>query len=88
MHVPRNILEDRTHPAIVNWTPTNSCEPTTALPGTPEKIVVMSDRLRRGQPLWHPDDHSPLGDTKGSGVPTVLSVVATSFVANASFADG
>lgn len=31
-------------------------EPTSAMPGTVEKLDVLSDRLRRGLPLWHPND--------------------------------
>src|SRR6267378_2505821 len=30
--------------------------PTTALPGTPEKIAVLGERARLRQSLWHPDD--------------------------------
>ena len=29
---------------------------TNALPGTDEKLEVLSERIRRGLPLWHPDD--------------------------------
>jgi hypothetical protein len=31
-------------------------EPTTALPGTPQKISVLESRLRRNDSLWHPSD--------------------------------
>jgi len=31
-------------------------EPTDALPGTPEKVVVLEERARLGQCLWHPLD--------------------------------
>lgn len=31
-------------------------EPTTAMPGTAEKLEVLSKRLRQGMPLWHPHD--------------------------------
>jgi hypothetical protein len=31
-------------------------KPTTALPGTPEKLLVLEERARLGQALWHPDD--------------------------------
>jgi hypothetical protein len=31
-------------------------EPTSALPGTPEKVRVLEERARRGQCLWHPLD--------------------------------
>jgi hypothetical protein len=30
--------------------------PTSALPGTPEKITVLAERVRLKQSLWHPDD--------------------------------
>ena len=30
--------------------------PTRALPGTPEKVIVMEERARMGQALWHPLD--------------------------------
>lgn len=30
--------------------------PTTALPGTPEKIEVLAQRLAAARLLWHPDD--------------------------------
>jgi len=29
---------------------------TEALPGTDEKLAVLSERVRRGLPLWHPRD--------------------------------
>jgi len=31
-------------------------EPTTALPGTPEKVAVLEERARLGLALWHPLD--------------------------------
>jgi len=30
--------------------------PTAALPGTPEKVLVLEERARQRQSLWHPDD--------------------------------
>ncbi len=30
--------------------------PTRALPGSPEKIAVLTQRVRKHQTLWHPDD--------------------------------
>lgn len=35
-------------------------EPTTALPGSEEKVEVLADRVRRGVPLWHPHDRIDL----------------------------
>ena len=29
---------------------------TDALPGSPEKLQILAHRVRRGQPLWHPED--------------------------------
>lgn len=31
-------------------------EPTTALPGTPDKLAVLAARAAAGQHLWHQDD--------------------------------
>ena len=31
-------------------------EPTSALPGTPEKVAILEQRARLGQSLWHPLD--------------------------------
>jgi hypothetical protein len=31
-------------------------QPTTAMPGTVEKVAVMATRLERDEPLHHPDD--------------------------------
>jgi hypothetical protein len=30
--------------------------PTSALPGTPEKVLVLMERARKRQSLWHPAD--------------------------------
>ena len=30
--------------------------PTAALPGTPEKVLVLEERARMRQELWHPND--------------------------------
>jgi hypothetical protein len=37
---------------------------THALPGTWEKLSVLSDRVRRGLPLWHPDDRRTYDDNE------------------------
>jgi hypothetical protein len=29
---------------------------TDALPGSPEKLDILADRLSQGLPLWHPSD--------------------------------
>lgn len=46
-------LVDRTP----GWEPSRRLpEPTDALPGTPEKVAVLTKRLAAGQLLWHPLD--------------------------------
>jgi hypothetical protein len=35
--------------------------PTQALPGTPEKIAVLAQRVEAGVELWHPEDPAYLG---------------------------
>src|SRR5581483_5761260 len=33
-----------------------AAQPTTALPGTPEKVAILAERARLRQSLWHPQD--------------------------------
>jgi hypothetical protein len=33
---------------------------TDAMPGTKEKLDVLADRVRKGQPLWHPWDRDDM----------------------------
>ena len=35
---------------------------TSALPGTNEKLAVLSARVSRGLPLWHPEDRRTFDD--------------------------
>ena len=44
------------------YTPTQSLEPTDAIPGTPEKIKVLAMRAESGQELWHANDAKPCLD--------------------------
>ncbi len=39
-----------------------ACAPTTAVPGTPEKMEVLAERARMRQRLWHPCDARYPGD--------------------------
>ena len=48
------------------------CEPTTAAPGTPEKMEVLAERARMRQRLWHPCDARYPGD------PEALAATAAS----------
>lgn len=36
---------------------------TTALPGSPEKLTILAERLRHGEPLWHPSDRRSYDDS-------------------------
>ena len=38
--------------------PRNQSAPTQARPGSAEKLQVMAERYRSGQPLHHPDDET------------------------------
>ena len=42
--------------------PAQECEPTTAPPGTPEKLEVLALRAKLKQALWHPLDARYPGD--------------------------
>ena len=42
-------------PAALPLPPLDDC-PTTALPGSPEKVAVLERRAARGVSLWHPQD--------------------------------
>jgi hypothetical protein len=39
-----------------NGTPGLPPQPTSAMPGTPEKIAILAERARLRQSLWHPQD--------------------------------
>lgn len=39
-----------------NGQTTVSAEPTTALPGSEEKVAILAERARLGLSLWHPRD--------------------------------
>jgi hypothetical protein len=47
-------------------------EPTTARPGSPEKVAVLEERARRRQALWHPldarMDSQDLNENRGSKI--------------------
>lgn len=61
--VPQSILEairlgDWTFEPNHNHDSVSDMEPTSAKPGSEEKVAVLADRVRRGLPLWHPRDLS------------------------------
>ena len=39
-------------------------EATEALPGTAEKLAVLSARVKKGLPLWHPFDRRSFDDAE------------------------
>lgn len=48
-----------------NATPAPAAEPTTARPGSPEKVAVMAARLERNEQLHHPADPTHPGGLRG-----------------------
>ena len=56
--VPRSVL-DAIKMGIWDFEPkpeNSEYAPTGAMPGSEEKLVVLSERVQRGLPLWHPAD--------------------------------
>lgn len=57
--MPRSVLE-AIREGEWNYEPelqaSEGVEATKAMPGSLEKLDVLADRLRQGQPLWHPRD--------------------------------
>ena len=41
---------------------TDQYSPTGAVPGSDEKVTILAERLRRGEPLWHPSDRQDYED--------------------------
>jgi len=35
-------------------------DPVDAMPGTPEKLEAMAERVARGEPLWHDEDRADM----------------------------
>ena len=40
----------------VEFIPSPASSPTSAMPGSKEKIGVLAERMANGEELWHPDD--------------------------------
>jgi hypothetical protein len=47
-------------------TATDEFKPTDAPAGSREKLSVLADRVRRGEPLWHPKDRSDFSGLTGA----------------------
>ena len=66
--MPRSVL-DAIRQGEWNFEPLRDSDPnqqsTAAMPGTPQKLDVLADRLRQGLPLWHPHDRLSYDDTEG-----------------------
>jgi hypothetical protein len=43
----------------------NEYRPTSALPGSDEKKLVLAKRVQQGLPLWHPEDRRTYDDGTG-----------------------
>lgn len=63
---------------------TDGWVPTVALPGSQAKVRVLAERVRRGHPLWHPQDCTaferyhgavPTCSTKGESVKAASKLV-------------
>ena len=47
---------------------TEPFEPTDAPVGSPEKLMVLAERVERGLPLWHPADWPQAAGNKSSSL--------------------
>jgi len=67
MTIPNSVL-DAIKMGIWDFEPERSensrYEATEALPGTTEKLNVLSERVKRGLPLWHPKDRRTFDDSR------------------------
>lgn len=45
---------------------------TEAMPGTKEKVQILTERLRNGLPLWHPRDRFELDEPRPTVEPRQL----------------
>lgn len=64
--VPQSVL-DAIKSGIWDYEPeeceSNQFDSTNAMPGTSEKLEILSARVSQGLPLWHPDDRQTYDDT-------------------------
>lgn len=44
---------------------TDDFRPTNAPAGSREKLDILAERVRRGEPLWHPEDRSDYSGLTG-----------------------
>ncbi len=67
--MPRSVLE-AIKMGIWDYEPNNQRESqfpaTQALPGTAEKLAVLSARVQQGLPLWHPSDRRTYDDSESA----------------------
>lgn len=67
--MPKSVL-DAIACGVWNFEPekiaTNDFAATEALPGSESKLQVLSERLRLGLPLWHPNDRLHYSDQADS----------------------
>jgi hypothetical protein len=53
----------RRGPGNVNGNMPLPAFPTSAMPGSPEKVAILEERARLKQCLWHPNDADPTAST-------------------------
>ena len=65
--MPSSIL-DAIKLGIWDFEPTehssNEFEPTRSLPGSTNKLDILTERLEQGLPLWHPSDRRSYDDSE------------------------
>lgn len=59
--------------------------PTNALPGSPEKVRILAERVRSGVSLWHPLDARLPGDLPLAGAPPARDTSESSHEVDTSF---
>jgi hypothetical protein len=67
-HRDENIMEYILQSREYHFQPPNRSEPTQAQPGSREKVRVMTERYRSGQPLHHPSDTACVDRRSGSRI--------------------
>ncbi|MDR0522151.1 MAG: hypothetical protein LBH00_09910 [Planctomycetaceae bacterium] len=61
-----DILHDVGHDEEFVPIVTEDFRPTDAPAGSPAKLEVLAERLRRGMPLWHPEDRADFAGLTGA----------------------
>ena len=66
--MPNSVL-DAIREGIWDYEPDSTkqerCSSTKALPGSDEKLDILAERIKKGLPLWHPEDRRTYDDGDG-----------------------